>query len=393
MKPRQSLIAIFSDFLKLDSHLALGWISDPRLRRSMQRHLELPTDNSDQVWALYWHQIWQAEASPLAAAHLTAYVQESCYWAAQKIASQAPSQQTLADLFQTAIANVPHILNRFDAQLGASFKSYAERVFSNVIKDSLRRQQEVNICSDWSLLNKVSQKRLIEALTKAGLNQPKIAVYVMAWRCYQELYAPAQPKPTRQLTRPPAEVWGAIAQLFNQHAPGPTATPEELEKWLLAIAKAIRIDQLPTLVSANTPRPGSAGGELLDSLPAPQTSLLNALIESEAAAHRQAQQAQLSAVLTGAIAQLEPDQQTLLQVYYGQALTQQEIAQRLNLKQYTISRRLTSIRGKLLRVLAQWVADSLHVPLTSSVLEAMNVRLEEWLSQHMQSAASQRLPR
>jgi RNA polymerase sigma factor (sigma-70 family) len=321
MKPRQSLIAIFSDFLKLDSHLALGWISDPRLRRSMQRHLELPTDNSDQVWALYWHQIWQAEASPLAAAHLTAYVQESCYWAAQKIASQAPSQQTLADLFQTAIANVPHILNRFDAQLGASFKSYAERVFSNVIKDSLRRQQEVNICSDWSLLNKVSQKRLIEALTKAGLNQPKIAVYVMAWRCYQELYAPAQPKPTRQLTRPPAEVWGAIAQLFNQHAPGPTATPEELEKWLLAIAKAIRIDQLPTLVSANTPRPGSAGGELLDSLPAPQTSLLNALIESEAAAHRQAQQAQLSAVLTGAIAQLEPDQQTLLQVYYGQALT------------------------------------------------------------------------
>ena len=387
MKPRQSLVEIFSDFLKLDSNFVQGWTSDLRLRRSMQRLLPTAPNNSDRIWALYWHQLWQTEASSLAAAHLTAYVQESCYWAARKIASNSPSQQTLADLFQTAIVNVPKILKNFNSQLGASFKSYAERAFSNVIKDALRKSQEVNICSDWSLLHKVSQKRLLIALHQAGLSDCKIATYGLAWRCYQELYTAESAKAARQLTGPSPEGWVAITQLFNQQrltSPQfPAATPESLEQWLRASAKAVRAEQSPTLVSANTPKPGQETGDLLDSLPTTAESLLGEMIAREETDQRQAQQTQLSIVLTRAIAEFEPDLQTLLHVYYGQDLTQQEIAQRLNLKQYTISRRLTSIRGKLLNVLAQWTQDSLHVPLTSSVLESMNVLLEEWLSEKM----------
>ncbi len=388
MKPRQSLVEIFSDFLKLDSNFVQGWTSDPHLRRSMQHLAQTAPSHSEQVWGLYWHQLWQSEASSLAADHLTAYVQESCYWAAKKIASNSPSQQTLADLFQTAIVNVPRILKNFNSQFGASFKSYAERAFSNVIKDALRKSQEVQICSDWSLLHKVSQKRLLAALSQSGLSTTKIATYKLAWRCYQALYTIEPTKAARQLTRPTPEVWAAIAQLFNQQrltSPQiPTATPDSLEQWLLACAKAVRAEQTPTLVSANVPKPGQESGELLDSLPAVQESLLSELIAREEADHRQAQRTQLSQVLTAAIAQLEPELQTLLQVYYGQDLTQQEIAERLNLKQYTISRRLTSLRGKLLGVLAQWAQDSLHVPLTSSVLESMSALLEEWLSEKMQ---------
>jgi RNA polymerase sigma factor (sigma-70 family) len=386
MKPRQDMVEMFADFLRLDQNFVQGWISDPKLRRSMQRHLaearsNSDNSNSDKVWALYWHQIWQTEASTLATAHLAAYVQESCYWAARKVLINSPIQQSLADLFQTAIASLPKVLKSFNPQLGFNFKSYAERSFSNVIKDSLRQSQEVNICSDWSLLHKVSQKRLVEALHQAGLSAAKIAAYALAWRCYQELYTAEPTGTTRQLARPEAHLWGAIANLFNQQSPSPAVTPDHLEKWLIAMAKAIRAYQSPTIISANTPRPGQETGELLDSLPAASESLLQELIEQETAAHRQTQTAAMNDQLTAAIGQLDPEWQTLLQVYYGQALTQQEIAQQLNLKQYTISRRLTTIRGKLLRVLATWAQDHLHVELTPSVLDSMNALLEEWLTE------------
>ena len=385
MKPRQGIVELFSDFLRLDSNLGQGWVSDRRLRRNMQQCLEsATTSDSAQVWALYWHQIWQAETSRLAAAHLTAYGQEACYWAAQKIGRNSALQSSLADLFQTAIVSMPKILKSFNPQLSSSFTSYAERTFSNAIKAALRQSQEVNICSDWSLLHKLSQKRLLEALTQAGLSATTIANYTLAWRCYQELYTP-ESAAARQLTRPTSAVWAAIAQLFNQQRPVllPAATSASLEIWLLASAKAVRAAQSPAIVSANTPRPGQDTGELLDTLPAVQESLLNDIIAQETAAQRQTQTDQLNALLTQAIAQLDPQLQTLVQIYYGQALTQQEIAQQLDLKQYTISRRLTSIRGQLLRALAPWAQESLHVVLTPALLDSMNVLLEEWLTTKM----------
>jgi molybdenum cofactor biosynthesis enzyme MoaA len=113
-------------------------------------------------------------------------------------------------------------------------------------------------------------------------------------------------------------------------------------------------------------------------------SLLSEMINQEEADAKLAQRQQLGAMLSEAIAQLDAPSQALLQSYYQQQLTQQQIAQQLDLKQYTVSRQLSRLRQNLLLALASWSQRTLHMPLTPSVLDSMSHALEEWLTAYYQ---------
>lgn len=384
MKPRQGIVEIFSTFVLLDANYFKGWLTDPKLRRSMQQCVERTQLEPEQVW-MYWHEVWQTQSNAIASAHLAAYLQEVAYWTSRKIAINFSSQQSLADLFQSAILGLPKILKTFKHTLSSNLKSYAELIFSNLIKDSLRKNQEIDICTDWSLLNRSSQKMLVESLQFAGLSEQAIASNLLAWTCFRELAAPSGAKATRKQSQPDATTWKAIAKLYNTqrltqlNSSSPEATPQSVEKCLLICAASVRAFRLPTLISVNTPQYGQDTSELLDNLPSIEEPLLNQIIAQEAETARQFQKVQLRDVLENAIAKLDPQLQSLLATYYGQELTQQQIAQQLGMKQYSISRRLTSARGSLLRSLAQWSQETLHLSLTSEVLDSMNMGLEEWL--------------
>ncbi|PSB63642.1 group 3/4 sigma-70 RNA polymerase sigma factor, partial [Chroococcidiopsis cubana CCALA 043] len=100
MRPRQGIIEIFSTFLQFDADRFRAWVSDPHLRRSMQARLaQSPQmEAAENYWVLYWYKLWQTQPDSLAKAHLTAYLQEVCYWTAHKTsASFASSQYTLSD--------------------------------------------------------------------------------------------------------------------------------------------------------------------------------------------------------------------------------------------------------------------------------------------------------
>jgi hypothetical protein len=165
MRLRQTTLEIFATFLRFEDDAVSGWVVDGRLRRSIQGCLERAgTDPSPGFWALYWHRIWQAESSSIASNHLSAYLQEVCYWAAQKLAINLSGGQSIADFFQIAIIKLDRVLKGFDPHHGTDLKSYASFAFTNTIKDTLRQRQEVEICTDWALLHKVSHKRLVESL-------------------------------------------------------------------------------------------------------------------------------------------------------------------------------------------------------------------------------------
>ncbi len=392
MRSRQTLVDLFSTFIRFEADTFSSWSSAPKLRRSMEHLIKSSTvDPSEQLWALYWHKSWQTQATDLATNHLTAYLQEACYWIARKMALNLAGRQSTADLFQTAIARTSHVLKGFNPQFSSHLKSYAEFAFSNVIKDTLRQQQEADICTDWALLQKVSQKRLIDALIHAGLDAPTIAAYGLAWKCFKELYAPRENGSARKLVRPDGETWQAIAQLYNaergsQLSSGSTiGSTDQLEQWLLIAARAVRGFLYPTPLSIDAPIAGQENVELADFLPnAEQESLLATMIAQEEISDRQMQQTQLSQVILDAIAQLEAPMQQLLQGYYGQQMTQQQVAQLLNLPQYTISRRLASLKKTLLTTLARWSQATLHISITSDVLNSMSTVLEEWLTVHYQ---------
>ena len=292
MRPRPGIIEIFSTFLAFDADRVQGWITDPKLRRSIERCLAQlsPAERSEAFLELYWYKLWQTQASHLAKSHLAADLQEVCYWVAQKITRHLDSvEYSLADCFQVAIASLDKVLQGFDPKRSIALKGFAKLKFSSVIKDILRQRWITDICTPWALLHKLSKKRITESLQNAGLTSEKIQQYVFAWTCFNALYAPTQsPGTTRKLTKPERETWEAIASLYNQHRhtqlspTAPAASPDELEQWMTACATAARQYLYPAWTSMNAPKPGQDESTLLDDLPETNVEpALTAMIAAE----------------------------------------------------------------------------------------------------------------
>lgn len=384
MRSRHDTLELFSTFLQFEGDRATSWAIDARLRRSMQKSMETAS-GSQNFWALYWYKFWRESSDRLSIGHLTAYLQETCYWSAHKmLLNFAAVQFTLSDCFQVAIVKVEKILQNFNPQHGFNLQNYASAIFSSTIRDTLRQRQEIDICTNWALLRKVSQKRLMESLENSGLASDIIAAHILAWNCFKTLYVPTQATSTRKLSRPDEPTWNAIAQYYNKERESlPEATPAAIEKWLSVCATSARNYLNPTLVSINTPKPGYDSGELLDDVPeSSRESLIADLIEEEDIKERQDQRSQINQILETAIAQLDEELRSILHLYYAEQCTQQQMATRLNIKQYTISRRLTKAKELLLKSLATWSQTTLHISLTPALLQTMSAVLEDWLQSH-----------
>ena len=325
----------------------------------------------------------------IAANHLTAYLQEVCYWSAQKLAADVAKKQSIADFFQIAIMKIDRAIAGFNVDRGTELKSYASLAFTNAIKDTLRQRQEVEICTDWALLHKVSQKRAIEALQPLGLNPDTIASYVLAWQCFKTIYAPSTGQGLRKLDKPDLSTLTAISDLFDLErvsilgTSSPHGNVETIGQWLATCGAAVRSYLYPTLISASQPKSASDSSEFLDDFELTvQASLLTQTIEREDAIERDNQRTQVQQVLLRALVKFNVESQRLLQMYYGQGLTQQEIALQLATKQYTVSRRLTNVRQTLLTALCTWSQATLHKSPDPDVINHMSIAIEEWLTGH-----------
>lgn len=390
MQPRQSIIEIFSTFVQFDADRFSGWATQSRLRRSIQSCLQhTPKETSEYFWALYWYKFWQVtETQSLAKQHLAAYLQEPCYWISQKTAASFVSTQyRLSDCFQVAIAQIDRVLKGFNPSQTSTLKNYASIIFGSAIRETLRQRQEVDICTDWGLLRKISQKRLDESLQNA-VSLTEISSYIQAWNCFKTLYIPTKAANSRQLSRPDNTTWEAIAKAYNSQSNLPV-TAQTIENWLLNAAKAVRKYLYPTPDSLNVTKGEDNAYELLDNLFATQQpSLIQEIIAQEEEQARISQQAQIHQVLVEAIAQLEAQLQQILHLYYKQKLNQDSIAQKLDIKQYTVSRRLTKAKETLLKSVAIWSRDTLHISLTSDILTAMSSLIEDWLQNYYNDSNS-----
>ena len=390
MQARKTIIELFTTFLQFDSDRAIAWVTDGRLRRNIlksQAGLSQP-ENSENFWVDFWYNAWLEEPKNLAKGHLSAYLQETCYWVANKIVKNIYSAQyTLSDCFQMTIARVDKVLKGFKPGMGFSLKNYGSAIFSSELKELLRQQQEVDICTNWRLLRKLTQKRLVESLQNVGMNSKIIERYVLAWKCYQTLYAPTQRTGTRKLQKPEPQTWEAIATLYNSQrlnqlsSNAPECSAEIIEQWMLASAKAVRAYFNPTSVSLNVPRGDSEGSrELIDDLPEhQQESPISQIVIQEEQLERKAQREQISAVLVKAIEELDEESRKIIELYYGSELNQQKIAKELGIKQYNVSRRLSKARDALLVKLATHCKESLHISLNPTVLDYISTLMKEWL--------------
>ncbi|MDY6938117.1 MAG: sigma-70 family RNA polymerase sigma factor [Cyanobacteriota bacterium] len=385
MRSRQNIIEIFSTFVQFESDRFQTWVTDFKLRRSMEKSLKQSdrVPASEDFWVLYWHKNWQKTPQSAARAHLLAYLQEACYWVAYKIGTRFVSEQyQLSDYFQMAIVAVNRVLEGFERKRGSSLKDYASIVFRSAIKDTLRQRRETDLCTNWALLRKLSNKRSLESLQHAGFSPEAIARYQLAWRCFKALYAPTQSTRTRQLPTPDRTTWQEITELYNRERisqlsdPGEPIDPETLEKWLAECATQARTYLYPQKMSLDPPGFDAGAG-----LAVATQSVLEELVAREETQQRQSQQAQIDEALSTAMAQLKPEAREILERYYIEELTQQEIAKQFDIKQYTVSRRLQRARESLLKSLAKWSETTLKVSLSSQTLQQMSEAIEEWLQQ------------
>jgi RNA polymerase sigma factor (sigma-70 family) len=389
MNPRTSILDLFSTFAYLEGDNFRRWATDARLLRSIQRCIAAQADRSEGLWSIYWFQQWQSQDSPLAETHLFAYLQEPCYWVSQQMARRVQtSQYTLADYFQIANIDVRRVLNGFAVDRGSSLKSYASLVLTNALKDTLRQRQAVDICSDWALLRKWSKKRVREVLDRVGVVEPEASEYQLAWFCFKTLYAPNDRGGERSATPTPA-LWQEIADFYNVQrqsqlaVSGETILPTQIEARLTKLGRWLRDYLYPTVNSLNRPKLGDEAGEFQDDLSDDDgLTLLDVAIEREEITHRTAQQSQLQTILTQAVADLAPELQEILQLFYQQGLSQQELASHLKLSQPTVSRRLKKAEESLLQALLAWIESQLNQFPDPNVLKSISTTLREWLIVH-----------
>lgn len=385
MQFHRDIVELFSTFIQFKAEYSSIWVTDTRLRRSMQHCLnnspEAPI--SESFWVLYWYNTWLTSPANMVEQHLSAYLQEPCYWAAQQMVKRFTSvQYKLPDYFQSGITEVNTVLKGFNSSRGASLKTYAGIVFPSLLRDVLRQRQEADLCTNWTLLRKISKKRLIEALQNVGLSPTSIAQYRLAWACFNEIYI----QPAADLkTKPEQEMWAAVAALYNverlhQLSISSTVSAEAIEQWLSSCITAVRTYLHPPIASLNAPKSEQSSGELQDDLTVHLSeSLLTEMIAQEEEENRQAQQVQVHSVLTTALEKLQTESQELMRLYYQQGLTQQQIMQQLNLSQASVSRRLTKAREALLITLVQWSQEELHISPTPTLIRDMSMALNEWL--------------
>ncbi|WP_096589682.1 sigma-70 family RNA polymerase sigma factor [Calothrix sp. NIES-2098] len=395
MRPRLEITEIFSTFAQLEADRFSKWLTDARLRRSMQSSLaeiaktqDLANKFTDNFWSLYWYKIWRSNSqlSNLAKAHLSAYLQETCYWAAQRaIAKFAVFQHGLSDYFQMGIAELETILEAYNPDKSTSLKTYARIAFPSRLKDMLRQRKEADICTNWGLLRKVSKKVVLEALQNAGLTPTQIGQYRLAWTCFRMLYLQNQPGGIQKLPEPDRQLWENVANLYNSERHSQLTFPASecnsvvIEEWLKKTSIYVRNYLYPSVASLYVNNQDDDSNQELDIKDPASESLVADIIAQEEVHNRRNQLSQMHDVLLSALKKLDSQSQKILELYYQQGMTQQQIIQELKISQPTVSRRLLKGRESLLEALINWSQKAENISVNSNQIKDMSASLEEWL--------------
>ncbi len=390
MRSRTDILAIFSTFIQFTGDRFAAWVSDPRLARTMQQLLQSnQAARSENFWALHWFRLRQQH--PQAIGHLWAYLQEPCYWAAERITRRFPMVQcSLADGFQIAIANVDRILKGYNPDYGSSLKAYARTAFGNYLRDQLRQSHAINISSDWGLLRRLSKTQLKQALLTGGFVRTE--PYILLWQCFKAVCPPEPSKLARGLSAPSEAQLNAIIEHYNQGHPNLKSAPEvvnigtdmgtnQLRVELAQLATIVRAYLTPAVTSLNHPQYDDSAEEQQDTLSAGDTPMTQ-LLASEAYTEQQQMLQRIGVILKNELLNLDAANKTLLALYYGQNLTQSEIAKQLNIQQYQVSRKLRQIRQRLLLSIIIWGQETLHIPTETAVLGNVSEVIHEWLQRH-----------
>ncbi len=382
MKKREDMVQKFSTFLSFGdskSRLKATWQVDPELERQMKRLTQSDPEAKAEFWARYflktlrrvenegdtgtWRQGELREelsvSSLTVGRHLSAYLQEACFWAAQKSYQRfifLRHKYPLEEYFQIAnsATNLPaKLLKNFDFNYPqTNLEGYARIAIIRFIANTIYQQDieaKKEKFSDYGLLKDLTKKELRESLQAKGINPLQIDSYCLVWQCFDEIFQPSQNQGNRRLNPPTQNHLQQIASYYNQRCNSlnlqviPTVG-EKIQEMLSICIQAAREHRTKRFL------PLEDYEKISDSMP----TLWDTVMQEE-------EWEQVQKLVANLFSAMPEASQTMVKLWQGLNLTQTEMATILKnqypdlQKQYQVARQLGRLTRNLLRDLAnEW---------------------------------------
>lgn len=377
MKKRRDIVEMFSTFIQIDDHydaIGLGWAKSPRLASNMTKKIAAEAIANEEFWAQYWLKatLKDSQTKSSAREHLSAYLEEACYWTALKIYQQlAAYQLRRVDCFlmlREVAANPVKLFKNYDYK-SSSVKTYSQFPLKSAVLDQVRKGRELDKYTWPALLRAVTKKRLKESLHKANIKEPEMSRCLLAWQCFRDKYVPTKAAGSKQLQPPDQRQMEAIANHYNQqYNPQESLSGQTIQKLLELCVQVIQDCSKTSFVAIE------------DCIFEPAFISEDSLEEQETV---ETEYHQLTEVLSKAFAALPEEAQTLLNLWYGLGMTQSDLALALGIaQQYQVSRTVGRHKQLLLKPLAEWSQETWEITLNSQQLGEMGKQLDGWLEEH-----------
>ncbi|NJM74010.1 MAG: sigma-70 family RNA polymerase sigma factor [Scytonema sp. RU_4_4] len=329
-------------------------------------------------------------SSSMARNHLSAYLQEACFWAAQKTYQRFKLLQykySIEEYFQIANSGVnppEKIFKSFDFEYShTNIEGYAKTAIFRFINNTIYRHdleaKRVKF-SDYGLLKDLSHKELREALISKGITQAKSDTYYLVWQCFDEIYQPNQSQGSRSLEPPSQKHLKQIADYYNQRLnkieiSAVPASEEKIKEMLETCIQAARDYRTKRFI------PLDNSDYMSDSTP----TLWDTAIQEE-------EREQVQSLIARLFEEIPETGQILLKLSQGLNLTQIEIANVLKnkfpelQKQYQVARQLGKYNNTFLKnFINEWNKIDPEIRLSDERdIERIKNSLSECLQSHCQ---------
>jgi len=390
---RQDHIHHFCTYLSLttpNSYPVIHWQNHGYLKRNFelyqqrnQKFLHLCSQpNQCRNIAEFWRKIainspansaaWEPENKQiLALKHLASYFETECYHAAKTVwlNSKDWSWEEYFSSARVFIYNFDHLL-RLLKSYNLSHQTFLDTYIQQTLIKVIKSEAAIGKISQWRLLTQKSDKELQEALQRFGYQEPNISQYMFARKYFKQVYrfnkadnptirktGQKWPDPDRQDFQAAAESYNAEKSLPNaphEVSAGANISQEQLQTWMKKCISVLQnypksitpidIDKIPEIGDLASENTDEIGSEDAATVTRKSPKIINVAFRKQ-------------------LEILKPEQHKILLLYYGAGFNQTDIAKHLKVNQSGISRRLDTIKIKLLKTMVEmsqphsWVVD------------------------------------
>lgn len=396
MQKRTNLVTQFSSFLCLkeeSSSLITYWKNTPELERNIKLLLSQQTVSPEEDKVAQEFLQWlRKEEDTLKNRHLIAYLQESCFFATQKVHRRLRNCWDLVtwqDYFQWAnllVSSPLQLLSSYDRKFQFKLTTYARHKLEQKLIDQAYQQMGWERSSDWGLLRKLSQSKQKDYLQKiGGLKGNNLEQYLLVIKCFNLIYKSTIKGKNKSLKPPSEQHFQEVSQEYNflvtnKKKKLSSLTAKECENIILNSIKFARQYCNPSMNK--------------------QENDFNNLVldKQENCDDRETEYSLVNEILTSAFTNLKNNQKILFKLWKGLQLTQTEIVEVMVVKypnyvnqQFQVAREINLVREYLLEKLIKKLFLDQQISLTKQKITELKSPLDYWLKEHCQQLLSAKI--